>query len=94
MITIVVNVSGETLTDFYTIRDLSEDTIRFKSSFPFHSDTLYPILDDDYNDIIQFPETFRFIGEINDSIVINERYIIDSDGCHIDKLKGKKEIQL
>ena len=39
-------------------------------------------------------ESFRFIGEMNDTVVVNEIFIIKADECDVDKISGKREVNL
>lgn len=92
--TIGITIIGDSLTDFYTIRNSSLDTIRLSNYMdPF--DNYYPVLDDNYTPILgNSQESFTFIGERNDTIVVHEQYIIKADDCHIDKVSGKNEVIL
>lgn len=92
--TIGITITGDSLTDFYTIRNSNSDTIRFSTGVDPYS-LCYPVLDDSYTSkIANSQESFTFIGEINDTIVVNERYVIKADYCHIDKVSGKSEVSL
>lgn len=91
--TVGVTVTGDSLTDFYTIRISNSDTIRIVVDYP--NNQWYPVLDDNYqNKIANSQESFRFIGEINDTIVVNEDFIIRADQCHISKVSGKEVVNL
>ena len=83
------------MTGFYTIRVSNADTIRFTEYFLPIVNT-YPILNDSYFDTLKNspPADFRFIGEINDTIVIDEPYKISADDCHIFVISEKSEVQL
>jgi len=92
--TIGIVVEGDSLTDYYTIRQRTSDTIRTNFGSP-NSDTWYPVLSDGFDaDAPKSVEVFTFIGEINDSIVVQEPFLIQSDGCHIEKRSGKSLISL
>ncbi|MCB0501830.1 MAG: hypothetical protein KDD32_04055 [Bacteroidetes bacterium] len=91
--TIGVTVIGEALTDHYTIRIANNDTIR-PQDFGFDDD-YYVILDDGYqSNFAGTQESFQFIGEIDDSVVIRENYVIVADQCHISKVSGLSQITL
>ncbi len=93
--TIGITVTGDSLTDYYTIRLFSADTLRFIYGNPFIGNHWYPVLDDNYQSkIANTQENFRFIGKIKDSVVVNEPFIIKADACHIDKVSGKTEVVL
>ena len=93
--TIGITVTGDSLTDYYTIRLSTADTLRFIYGNPFIENHWYPVLDDNYQSkIANSQENFRFIGKINDTVVVNEAFIIKADACHIDKVSGKIEINL
>jgi len=90
-----VSIIGGSLTDYYTVRNSNLDTIRFSEDINSIDANWYPILDDSYQSkIANSEEVFTFIGEINNTIVINEEYIIKADECHIEKISGKSEIHL
>ena len=90
-----VTVSGDSLTDFYTIRNSNSDTIKFTTGKGSYLGRL-PVLSDNYYDILKGipPEDFKFIGIINDVIVFNEPFVYSADECHIVKVSGKEEIKL
>ncbi len=67
--------------------DLNEETIKPRSPFNIHSEINYPILDDHYRNIIQFPGSFKFIEEINNSIIINDQYLVKSERYYISTAK-------
>ncbi|MEZ5024162.1 MAG: hypothetical protein R2728_13050 [Chitinophagales bacterium] len=91
--TIGLTVIGDSLTDYYTIRRSNNDTIR-SIDFGFE-DSYYVVLDDSYqSEIENSQESFEFIGEINDSIVIQETYVITADQCHISKISGPSQVTL
>ncbi|MCP4460999.1 MAG: hypothetical protein GY816_23710 [Cytophagales bacterium] len=92
--TIAVTITGANLDDFYTIRESTEDTIRFSlNNVPFEN--IYPILDDSFQPIIaESEETFNFLGLINEVIMVDEGYVIAADECHISLVSGKAEIAL
>lgn len=90
-----VAVKGDSLTDFYTVRESNSDTIRFLETQSFTEEIWYPILDDTYlSSIKNNVAMFRFVGEVDDSIVINQEYTIEADNCHINRLEGPSEISL
>ena len=89
-----IRVLGDSLTDFYTVRTSTLDTIRRSTTLESRTH-LYVVLDDTYQSrIANTQEQFTFIGKINNHIVVNEAYVIKADGCHIDKVSGKSEVQL
>ncbi len=90
---ITVRVSGDLLTDFYTVRVSTSDTIR-RSNLDY-KEHWYPVLDDSYQyKIANTQERYKFIGKINSTIVVNEEYVIRADACHVYKVSGNDEIQL
>lgn len=93
--TIGITVTGDSLTNYYSLRESNNDTIRIPYPYQTVKGLFYGVLDDSYHPKIKNNSAaFRFIGEINDSIVINEPFIIEGDDCHINKVSGKSEIQL
>lgn len=92
--TIGITITGDSLTDFYTIRISNSDTIRI-SLDGYPNNQTYPILNDSYQSVIaNSQESFNFIGEFNDTFVVNEVFVISADNCHIDKVSGKSEVSL
>lgn len=85
-------VSGDSLTDFYTFRIATLDTIR--SSTGVESRThWYLVLDDSYQHMIaDKQETFRFIGKKGQTVIVREDYLIAADQCHIRKISGKSGV--
>lgn len=65
-----------------------------KESLP-GSDNYYTVLTDTYQKQMEGKtETFWFKGFVNDSLVINEPFVISADQCHISYVSGKTEVQL
>ena len=92
--TVAIKVNGDSLHSFFTIRQNTGDTIRFNQSNIFNNNS-YPVLDDSYQSrIVNITENFRFIGIINDSIVVNEPFVIKADECHIQYVSGNLEVTL
>ncbi|RYF74045.1 MAG: hypothetical protein EOO39_09280 [Cytophagaceae bacterium] len=85
---------GGTLTDWYTLRAATGDTSRL-SFANNHSNSVYPVLDDTYQPrLAGTEEAFTFVGEIRDSVVIREDYLVGADACHVQKFSGKDQVQL
>ena len=91
--TISIEVIGDTLDDFYTIRQNTGDTIRLSNNYTIGNS--YPILVDNYQQQIENKtETFQFYGLIHDSIVIHEPFVIKADQCHIEYVSGNLQVTL
>jgi hypothetical protein len=89
-----LKVLGEALTDFYTIRLSTSDTIRRSTGVEAQTHW-YLVLDDSYQPrLANKQESFRFIGKIGQTVVVREDYIIAADQCHINKVSGKDKAQL
>lgn len=89
-VTYTVEVLGDTLQDFYSVRTYNNDIIRIER-FDL-SNAYYPILNDSYtNTLRNREEQIDFIA-VGKSKTIREPYIFTSDGCHIIKIKGKEKI--
>ena len=92
--TISVNVPNTNLTDYYTLRNSTNDTIRLPRE-PILGNFTYPILDDSYlNSLLNSQDVFTFVGIIDEEIVITETYVLMADRCHVDKVSGPAEIIL
>jgi len=92
--TVSIKVTGDTLTDFYTIRISNSDTIRIPAD-GYPDAYTYPVLNDNYQSVIaNSQESFTFIGKINDTVVVNEAFVISADNCHIDKVSGKNGVNI
>lgn len=90
-----VNVEGDSLSDYYTIRQKTADTIRFDQSVVFPDYIWYKILDDSFSKTLKnSSETFTFHGLVRDSLVIKEDYVIEADECHISRETGPDLISL
>lgn len=89
---IALTVSGPALTDFYTVRLSTSDTIRVNGDSIIHNNQ-YVVLNDLHRPIFQGrQEEFRFIGLRGDTIAVSETYLIRADRCHIEKVSGKDAI--
>lgn len=87
-----LTVSGDSLTDFYTVRLSTSDTIRGSTGVESRTHW-YLVLDDSYQrTLANRQETFRFIGKKGQLVVVREDYLIAADRCHIRKISGKSEI--
>lgn len=90
---ISIKVIGDSLSDFYTLRTSTNDTIRSENFFP--EANWYPVVDDNFSSKLKnSQETFVFIGKINDSVVVRENFVISADECHINKVSGVEEVEL
>jgi len=91
---ISIEVDGDSLTQFYTIRKLNSDTIRPTPNAPIF-DNFYEVLNDSYSAVLKNKsEQFQFIGVINDSTLVKLDYEIAADECHIFKISGPSYISL
>lgn len=91
--TITVKVIGAELTEYYTIRQATNDTIVFSEDW-LRFENYYPILTDSLNPYLidNEPEIFQFVGFTGDAKVVEENYLIGSDQCHIVLEAGDTEI--
>jgi hypothetical protein len=91
---ILVKVTGGQLDDFYTVRKANADTIRFDyGEYPVSG--WYPVLDDSFQPLLEDKkEDFHFTGLINGEVVIDQRYEIGADKCHIIRYSGPLEVPL
>ena len=91
---VTIEVIGDTLTDFFTLRQSNGDTIRHEDQYlPF--ELTYIVLTDNFRDELQnTQENFIFKGFIEDSLVVEEPFEIGAGRCHIAKVSGKDKVQL
>jgi hypothetical protein len=91
---IMIQVNGEILDDFYTIRTQTNDTIRHQDVGAIFVNS-YTVLDDNYlSKLKNAKANFIFIGIINNQIVVNELFEIAADLCHINLVSGNTEVTL
>jgi hypothetical protein len=90
--TVSITVNGASLTEYYTLRESTGDTIRIsRQNVP--GNNAYPVLDDSYQRTLQDRvENFRFQGWINDSLRANESFVIGADKCHIYYVSGNQVV--
>ncbi len=87
---VTIEVKGNALTDFYTVRTSTEEVIRHEMMF---GDSIYTILDDNYvNKLINRQDTFIFYGYYRGVLVVEETYVIKADECHVEKVSGRNRI--
>ena len=92
--TVTINVQGDTLDHFYTIRVTSGDTIHLNSGNILGANT-YPVLDDSYkSNIVNRTEQFRFVGVKNNAVLVDELFTIKADQCHISYVNGNQTVIL
>lgn len=90
---IVVGINGQQLDSYYTIRISDSDTIRNNDASK--EDSFYPVLTDAYHGkLINKKDSFHFVGLVNDSIIVEEPYVIGGDDCHIYLHSGPETIDL
>lgn len=91
---ITVEIEGGQLTDYYTIREATQDTLRLEQGVLFENN--YPILTDAEFDLFEplSVEDFRFLGFIEDEKVVDEAYRIGVDRCHVFKESGASKVVL
>lgn len=79
------------LQDYYTINIATGDTLMHNNStWP---EGAYTVLDDSYvSKMYNKKLQFRFVGILNNTIVVDEPYTIAADCCHISKEAGKDTI--
>ena len=86
-----IQVNGATLDDHYTIWHAKEDTFTLTSGI----DNIYAVVDDSFQEQLEGKtEEFSFIGIINDTIVIDELYVVSANECHIERISGVIEVNL
>lgn len=91
---ITITVQGEPLDAFYTIRDCNADTIRYAYDSLMGHQT-YVVLADNYQpEIRNKTEHFSFKGFINNSLVVDEPFVIKANDCHIEYVSGNTTVQL
>lgn len=89
---VALTVSGPALTDFYTVRLSTSDTIRVNGDIAGDNNQ-YVVLNDLHRPMLEGrQEEFRFIGLRGDTVAVNEDYLIRADKCHIEKVSGKDTI--
>jgi len=90
-----IKVVGDELNDAYTIRTGTNDTLRFDHQAVNLEENYYTVLDDSYQVQLQDKtEQFRFIGILNDEVVVNELFIISADKCHVNYISGNLEVEI
>jgi hypothetical protein len=88
-----VQVNGPRLDQYFTIRNATGDTLR--ELMPEQSEGYYWVLDDRFQSLLEGrEETFRFLGFISDSLVVEAPFKIGADKCHIFKVSGPEVIDL
>ncbi len=92
-----LNVVGDTLTDYFTIRLLTNDTIRADEG-PYMNPKGgydYYIIANPFGSQIQGDfEKILFIGMIDEMIVISEEYRLAKGECGFRVLSGKEKVTL
>lgn len=90
---ISVGINGQQLDRYYTIRVSDQDTIINEDTST--EDSFYPVMTDQYHgNLINKRDSFHFVGLVNDSIIVEQPYVIGGDDCHINLISGPKTINL
>lgn len=92
---ISVEVVGAELTDYFTIRESSQDTL-YLQEFNYEFFNSYPVLTDAQFSLLatNVVEDFRFVGFVDEELRVNELYRIGADRCHIFLEDGNTQINL
>jgi hypothetical protein len=91
--TVSIQVVGEQLDDFFTIRNINGDTLRYE--LIAIDQGAYPVLDDNAMFFLKNKtENFTFIGILEGQKVVEENFIIKADDCHIEKMSGAVTVYL
>lgn len=95
---ITVEINGGYLDRTATVRSSTGDTV-YAYDNPHDSTSLpppfYVIIDDNYaGDLRDDQDVFTFFGWVNDSLVVQQNYLISADACHIDRESGPTQIDL
>jgi hypothetical protein len=84
-----LHVPGDPLTESYTIRISTADTIKNLSNSDLKPG-YYIVLNDHYQpDLENQQDSFRFIGKRGNDVAVREDYVFKADHCHITKVSGK-----
>jgi hypothetical protein len=88
-VTITLQITGPPPSDYYTLRLNTKDTLR--SDFIYEN--YYPVVNDNLVNQLQRnqSEIFVFVGVRQDNPIF-ETFEIQSDGCHVIKIKGPETI--
>jgi len=90
--TVCIEVNGGTLDNYYTIRNLTGDTLRFTDGSYQNS---YTVLNDNYQQLLENKqEVFKFIGIKSGNKVVDENFTISADECHISKVSGANSVSI
>ena len=93
LVSITVEITGETLDQTYTIETATGDSVQQMTGPSF--DNNYTVLDDGYHAELGNKEReFRFVGVKNGNVLVDELFMIRSDGCHVEKVSGIDTIDL
>lgn len=91
--TITIRVVGDTLDDFFTIRNSTGDTLRHEQII--QEEQLYVVLDDGFHNVlIGMSDEFTFVGILDGEKVVDELFVIEADKCHVNKVSGVEEVVL
>lgn len=86
--TVSITVNRDSLHHFHTIRVATGDTIRLEQETGFGS-RVYPVLNDNFQSQLSGrSETFRFQGFVNNTMIVDEPFVIEADQCHINYVSG------
>ena len=96
MITVTVIDSTQQkiqLDRYYTIKTSNNDTLDYTATTIEKG--VFVVVDDNQSKSLQnTQDDFRFIGILNNTIVVDEPYVIGADCCHIDLISGSTEVTL
>ena len=89
---VCIEVNGGALDNYYTIRNLTGDTIKITDVL---FQNTYTVLNDNYQQILKNKqETFKFIGIKSGNKVVDESFVISADECHISKVNGVNSVSI
>ena len=93
--TVGIRVTGAELTEHFTIRTATSDTIRHDHTGGFPDMNYYLVLTDNYrSNFAGRRESFRFIGILGSVVKVDELFVIEADQCHIQYISGTMEVTI
>lgn len=89
------SINGDTVSCFHEYAQQQLGFYVVLADYTYYPETVDNIVEHNHVSALENRvESFTFIGEIGDTIVISEEYTFSSDGCHIHKVNGKDLVEL
>ena len=90
--TVIITVSGDPLSEAYTIRKDTDEKLNFNHQNALGAES-YIVVDDTYVEKMKNQTLdFLFVGVLSGTVVVEEEFTIRADECHVEYVSGNTDV--